>query len=521
MERRITIAAIESPALVAAALESSLRLEKNPSGSFSGPLSGDVHARLEVFVTENADGSTIDLCATQPIEIPFFGWAFDPVHRWVLRRGLRYSAQCIRAALSGQAAPSELKRSPLSAPAEFSEHQINFLATTSLAAGIAAFGAALFGQNASSIADSFGVEDAGLGTALAITRLGVLFALIAAIASDRIGRRKVILWSVAVVCIANAVSGLAPNFEIFTGSQLFLRAAVNSALVIGGIAVIEEAPDGARAWAVSILSLAAGAGFAIAVVLLPLADRSPESWRIAFGLSALALVLLPAIRNHLPETTRFKKVAPGGRAPLRLREIFDASYRNRFILLAAIGFLTNIFSAPSAQLTNRYLADVHEFSSSSIAAFRGITNGVPGVIGILIAGRLAETRGRRPVAIVSLFLGTCLSMAFFLVSGPLLWIASTLAIVAAASSTLTIGTMDAEMFPTEVRGSSNGLMLLAYVIGSASGLLIAGWLSDPLGGIGRAIALCGIAPLVAAIFLVRRLPETAHVGLDDVSPSEI
>ncbi|MBJ7513685.1 MAG: MFS transporter, partial [Acidimicrobiia bacterium] len=254
MERRTTIAAIESPALVAAALESSLRLEKNPSGSFSGPLSGDVHARLEVFVTENADGSTIDLCATQPIEIPFFGWAFDPVHRWVLRRGLRYSAQCIRAALSGQAAPSELKRSPLSAPAEFSEHQINFLATTSLAAGIAAFGAALFGQNASSIADSFGVEDAGLGTALAITRLGVLFALIAAIASDRIGRRKVILWSVAVVCIANAVSGLAPNFEIFTGSQLFLRAAVNSALVIGGIAVIEEAPDGARAWAVSILS---------------------------------------------------------------------------------------------------------------------------------------------------------------------------------------------------------------------------------------------------------------------------
>jgi MFS family permease len=112
-------------------------------------------------------------------------------------------------------------------------------------------------------------------------------------------------------------------------------------------------------------------------------------------------------------------------------------------------------------------------------------------------------------------------MAFFLVSGPLLWIASTLAIVAAASSTLTIGTMDAEMFPTEVRGSSNGLMLLAYVIGSASGLLIAGWLSDPLGGIGKAIALCGIAPLIAAGFLLRRLPETAHVGLDDVSPSEI
>ena len=517
MERRITIAVVETPSIVRAALISSLGLDDE----LSGALPGDVHARLDAVILEADQGCSIEFCATQPLVIPFFSWAFNPAHRWVLRRGLLHSTKCMSAELASLPVPTALKRSPLSAPTEFSEHQINFLATTSLAAGIAAFGAALFGQNANSIADSFGVSDAGLGTALAITRVGVLFALIAAIASDRIGRRKVILWSVAVVCVANAISGLAPNFAIFTGSQLLLRAAVNSALVIGGIAVIEEAPDGARAWAVSILSLAAGAGFAIAVILLPLADRSPESWRIAFGLSALTLLFLPAIMKRLPETTRFKKLAPDGRAPLRLREIFDASYRNRFILLATIGFLTNIFSAPSAQLTNRYLADVHEFTSSSIAAFRGVTNGVPGIIGILLAGHLAETRGRRPVAIVSLFIGTCLSISFFLVSGPLLWITSTLAIVAAASATLTIGTMDAEMFPTEVRGSSNGLMLLAYVVGSAAGLLIAGWLSDPLGGIGKAIAICGIAPLIAAIFLLRKLPETAHIGLDDVSPSEI
>ena len=173
--------------------------------------------------------------------------------------------------------------------------------------------------------------------------------------------------------------------------------------------------------------------------------------------------LVPSIRRTLPETSRFRRVAGDGRAPLRLREVFDPAYGRRFLLLAAIGFLTNVFSAPSAQLTNRYLADVRGFSASGIALFRGVTNGIPGLVGILLAGRLAETRGRRPVAIVSLLVGTLLSMAFFLSTGPLLWIASTLSIVAAASATLTIGTMDAEMFPTEVRGSSNGLMLVAYV----------------------------------------------------------
>mgnify|MGYP003333178946 CR=1 FL=1 len=290
---------------------------------------------------------------------------------------------------------------------------------------------------------------------------------------------------------------------------------------MGGIAVVEEAPDGARAWAVAMLSLAAGAGFACAVILLPISDHGPDSWRIAFGISALTLLAVPAIRRRLPETARCRRMAGDDRAPLRLREIFDPAYGRRFLLLASIGFLTNIFSAPSAQLTNRYLADERGFSASGIAAFRGITNGVPGLLGILLAGRLAETRGRRPVAIVSLLVGTLLTMTFFVASGPLLWVTSTLAIIAAASSTLTIGTMDAEMFPTEVRGSSNELMLVAYVAGSAFGLLVAGWLSHPLGGLGRAIALCGLAPLFAATFLIRRLPESAHRALDDVSPSEV
>jgi MFS family permease len=81
--------------------------------------------------------------------------------------------------------------------------------------------------------------------------------------------------------------------------------------------------------------------------------------------------------------------------------------------------------------------------------------------------------------------------------------------------------MEAELFPTEVRGSSNALLLVCYVAGSAVGLLAAGQLSDPMGGLGYAIALCGIAPLLAAVFLLPRLPESQGRELDDVSPSEV
>jgi hypothetical protein len=57
------------------------------------------------------------------------------------------------------------------------------------------------------------------------------------------------------------------------------------------------------------------------------------------------------------------------------------------------------------------------------------------------------------------------------------------------------------------------------VAGAAVGLLFTGNMSDQLGR-GDAIALTGIASLVASL-LVLRLPETADRTLDEVSPSEV
>jgi MFS family permease len=112
-------------------------------------------------------------------------------------------------------------------------------------------------------------------------------------------------------------------------------------------------------------------------------------------------------------------------------------------------------------------------------------------------------------------------MVFFLVDGPSLWVASAVAIVFAGGATIALGTLDAELFPTEVRSTGNALLLVCGVTGSVVGLLLAGLLSDEVGGLGPAIAICGLAPLLAAIFIIPRLPEAAHRKLDDVSPSEM
>ncbi|MGZ8762339.1 MAG: MFS transporter, partial [Acidimicrobiia bacterium] len=339
--------------------------------------------------------------------------------------------------------------------------------------------------------------------------------------ADRQGRRKLLAISFAGVCIFNAVTAIAPNLIVFTGAQLLVRAFVNSTIVVAGIAVIEEAPENARAFAATTFALASGAGYALSVLLLPLADLGPDAWRIAFALSGMTLLFLPRLLRRLPETRRYAAIAATNAKRGRFREVIDRSYGPRFALLAAAAFLASVFSAPSAQLTNRFLTDERGFSNSGISVLRGVTNGLPGLLGLVIGGRLAEQRGRRPVAAIGLGLSSVAQIVFFLVGGPSLWIASTVAILFAGAATVALGTLDAELFPTEVRGTGNALLLVCGVAGSVVGLLLAGYLADTVGGLGPAIALCGIAPLIAAFFIVPRLPEAAHRKLDDVSPSEM
>src|SRR5262249_33231892 len=139
----------------------------------------------------------------------------------------------------------------------------------------------------------------------------------------------------------------------------------------------------------------------------------------------------------------------------------------------------------------------------------------------IIAGKLAETRGRRPVAIVGLAVATVFQMAFFLGSGAVLWFASTIAIIAASSAAIVLVAFDTELFPTEVRGTSNALLLVCAVGASAAGLLLATNLEASLGGPGAALAVWGIAPLLAAAFVMPWPPEPADRKLDDLSPSEV
>jgi MFS family permease len=519
--RRSVLATIDAPLeAVRDALTAEAGVAEGECPFDAVPFTGTV---LVVDSEPAADGvTTVRLEARGDYDVPFFGWFVSFQAMLAARQQLSYLAARVRARATATAPPSPPRRLLLVPPVTFTAEQAARIGALSLVALIANFCGALLTQNGDAVTDTFNRSDEALGLALAIARAGVLVSLVVIALADRLGRRRLVLTALVGACGANAIAALAPSFEVFTGAQLLTRAFVNACLVVAGIAAVEEAPEGARAFAGAMFALALGAGIALSVVLLPLADLGDYGWRISFLASAAALFLLPVIARNLEETRRYAAVVEQDVRRGHLAEVFHRTYRARFVLLGLVAFITNVFIAPSSQLTNRYLTHAHDFSNSDVAFFRSVTLGLPGLVGILLAGRLAESRGRRPVTVVGLLVATGFQMAFFLASADtVLWIAPTIAVVAAASAGLALGTLDAELFPTEVRGTSNAFLLVAGVAGSATGLVLATQLRDTMGGLGPAIAICGIPTLVAALVLVPRLPETVARRLDDVSPTEV
>ena len=475
--------------------------------------------RLRVEARTSGAGTQVLLEADAIPHVPYFSWFMGPILRSANRRAVGWAERALRAAEAGEPAPPPPKRPSLAPPAPFTAPEAVSLATVCAVTAALTFSGALLSQNATYVAHSFGASDTELDTALLISRTGVLIALVASAMADRRGRRRLMLLCLGGVAVANGVAALSPNLVVFTASQIVMRGFASGGLIVAGIAAVEEAPEGARAYSVALLGLAGGFGYAFAVTLLPTADLDPQAWRLAFGVSAVTVLLLPGFARRLAETRRYASLAARHARRGRAGELFDRSYGSRFWVLVGTAFLFAIFAAPSSQLTNDYLKDIRGFSGLDITIFRAITQGFPGLAGIAIGGRLAETRGRRPVAAIALFTGTAAQMVFFLYGGGILWLSSAAAIVLGGIAAPAMGAFSGEMFPTEIRGTANAFLVVAGVTGAAVGLLLTGHLSDPLGR-GEAIALTGVASLLASL-LVLRLPETADRTLDEVSPSEV
>ena len=367
------------------------------------------------------------------VTIPWFGWLFRyPVRRVLARSGSHRS---------WWAPPDRLDPTQLLV--------VGLLAAASMSA---AFVNTLFTQTVNFAADDFGISDTGIGIAGAVVRAGILIALPAAIIADRVGRRRVIVAVAWLGPLLSLLGALAPSFVVLVVTQTFARPMGIALAFLVGVVASEEMPRNSRAYAVSVLAMAAGFGAGVAVMSLRLADLGESGWRYVYLIAAVWCIVALDLTRRLPETRRFAvaHVERTARPPrLNLR---------RLALIAAVAFIGNIFIAPASFFQNRYLADIRDFSGGMIGLF-SIAVGTPASIGLILGGRVADTSGRRRLIAFTLPLGTAAIVAAFTVGGPPLWAFSLIGGILSSAAYPALAVYRTELFPTGNRSRAAGLIL--------------------------------------------------------------
>src|SRR5207244_13305400 len=118
----------------------------------------------------------------------------------------------------------------------------------------------LFTQTIAFAGEEFGAGNGAQGLAGSVVRLGGLIALGLLALADRRGRRAVLLGAVAGGCVFAATGALSPSLAWLAVTQVLARGCAVAVLVVASIITVEEMPAGSRAWAMSLLAMAAGFG---------------------------------------------------------------------------------------------------------------------------------------------------------------------------------------------------------------------------------------------------------------------
>jgi metabolite-proton symporter len=340
---------------------------------------------------------------------------------------------------------------------------------------------------------------------------------------DRIGRKKLLMWSLVMMGLATVLIGLLPGYAsigVWAPIGLIVLRVVQGFAVGGewGGAVLMAAEHGdakRRGYWASWPQAGVPLGLLLSAGILALmagvqtnADFLRWGWRVPFLLSAILVIVGWYIRNRVTESPMFE-VEIEAEAPPSTPAIDVFRERPRAVLLGAglrvgeniVYYIVTVFS-----LT--YLVDVAA-ETRSLALDALLIGAAVQFVAIPLLAMLSDRIGRRAVYAFGGFGSAIFVFLFFpmLASGSDAWIilAIVIALVLHASMYAPQAAFIAELFPTRIRysGVSIAYQLTAIFAGSLAPI-IALWLYKDLHSsvpvsiyVAIACAISGVSALLA------------------------
>ena len=372
--------------------------------------------------------------------------------------------------------------------------------------------------------------------------------------ADRIGRKGVALCCSVVFVIGSVGSALAPGVALLVLSRFVLGLAVGGASVFVPLYLAEMAPTRIRGTMTTMNQtlIILGVGIASTVNFLV---RDEQAWRVSFAIGIVPAVLMLLGVLFMPETPRWlvrrgreadaRKVLAVTRRPgeidAEMAEIRDVEQRSgarvglraiwatpwmRNVLLLGIalavaqqltGINTTVYYGPKILTSIGFGED--------FSLLFGVINTVPNLVAVLIAARVVDRVGRRPllrygtigcgVGMFALGVPQALgasgmignagaiggllvfTVSFSLTWGPVLWV------------------LLSEIFPLSARGTAMGLAVIAnwvfnFLVSLTLPVLVEAW------GTGAVFLLYGLLCVGVLVFVQRYVSETKGRSLERI-----
>lgn len=370
------------------------------------------------------------------------------------------------------------------------------------------------------ITRTFGLGTSQAGFLATVTLLGaVLGGVVGGIASDRIGRVRVLTISILVFAVFTACTGLAPSYQLLVLFRFLSGIGLGAEYGVGMTLATEAWPAKWRGRAASFVAVGWQVGVLLAAFVSAWALGNPSvGWRGLFLIGAVPALLAFFTRRHVDEPEMFEAKAPSSNP---IRELFSSRERLRHSL--AIFVLTSVQNFGYYGLMvwlPSHLSKTYGFSLTKSATWTAVT--VLGmIVGILVFGFLADRVGRRPM-FLAFQIGAVISvLAYSQLHTPLALLVGGAVMGAFVNGMMGgYGALTAELFPTHARGTAQNVLFNAGrgVGGFAPWLvgLVAG-----SHGFGFAIGLLASIYVLDLIVTLLLVPERRGVELDSVGQANV
>jgi len=367
------------------------------------------------------------------------------------------------------------------------------------------------------IQKDFNISISTLGVSVSIIAVGTIVAFLVVRLGDRYGRRPMLQFTIFAYTLFTACTAFSQGLASFVVFQFLARIFLVGEWGLATVMIAEEFPEKSRGMGIAVVQSMAGFGAVMAGALYPLVAHESFGWRGMYLIGLAPLILVGIMRSRLRETARYTRTkaarteaAPSFFLPWKKPYGYYLFWVSMMWILAYVTYTANQVFWVHHVVNGRGWNEQMVSRALIIAYLLGIS-------GFYVAGRCLDWLGRKKTAIAFFACGTVATFcAFQTTSGMAITVRLFFMTFFTGAFLPVSSSFTTEIFPTEIRANclawSNNLL---GRIGMVAAPAIVGFIAAPMGGVGNAVTLLGLAPILAAGIVLVVLPETRWRAMTD------